>query len=275
MGICRYCGQPAGFLRRIHQACREAHDQALRELSLAARDAAIGRVALAKVKQAMQAATSNHVGRDTARNALVAGWGEAVEHFLEDGVLDEEEEQHLLSFQREHNLVQAELDAQGHYSRLVKGGALRDIMNGTIPSRLEVAGVLPFNFQKKEQLVWLFQDVEYLEDKTRRHYEGGSAGMSFRVAKGVYFRTAAFKGYPVERTERVSGGRGLMGITNKHIYFAGERKSFRVRHDKIVTHMPFSNGVGIIRDAANAKPQIFVTADGWFTYNLLSNVSQL
>ena len=28
VGICRYCGQPAGFLRRQHKECRLLHDEA-------------------------------------------------------------------------------------------------------------------------------------------------------------------------------------------------------------------------------------------------------
>ena len=39
----------------------------------------------------------------------------------------------------------------------------------------------------------------------------------------------------------------------------------------IVTDMPYSDGVGIQRDAATAKPQFFITGDVWFTYNLLIN----
>lgn len=55
----------------------------------------------------------------------------------------------------------------------------------------------------------------------------------------------------------------------------GGGKSFRIRHDKIVAIEPHADGVGIHRDAQTAKPQLFVTGDGWFTYNLLANVAQL
>jgi hypothetical protein len=34
-------------------------------------------------------------------------------------------------------------------------------------------------------------------------------------------------------------------------------------------------GIGIVRDAPNAKPQIFVNDAGWFTYSLMVNVSRL
>jgi len=121
----------------------------------------------------------------------------------------------------------------------------------------------------------VFQGVQYYEQKNRREYVGGSTGVSVRIAKGVYLRTSAFKGRPVDRLETVHFGTGILAVTNKHIYFSGEEKKFRVRLDKIVTFEPFSDGIGIQRDAATAKPQTFLTGDGWFTYNLVQNAANL
>lgn len=73
---------------------------------------------------------------------------------------------------------------------------------------------------------------------------GGSQGVSIRIAKGVYYRVGAFKGQPVEYSERVFVGSGLFAVTNRHIYLSGG-KSFRIQHDKIVTIEPFTNGVGM------------------------------
>ena len=61
--------------------------------------------------------------------------------------------------------------------------------------------------------------------------------------------------------ERVSHGAGLMVVTNKHLYYHGA-KAFRIPFSKIVSYEPFSNGIGITRDAANAKMQTFVTDRG-------------
>lgn len=100
--------------------------------------------------------------------------------------------------------------------------------------------------------------------------------MSIRIAKGVYYRASAFKGRSIQRTETVHAGNGLLAITNKHLYFGGGTgKDFRIRLDKIVSFEPFSDGIGIQRDAATAKPQSFVTGDGWFTYNVVQNASNL
>ena len=64
-------------------------------------------------------------------------------------------------------------------------------------------------------------------------------------------------------------------MTTKHIYFAGNRKKFRVRYDRIVSFDPYDNGFGIMRDAQTARPQAFRTGDGWFVYNLATNLAQV
>jgi hypothetical protein len=84
-------------------------------------------------------------------------------------------------------------------------------MTGVIPHRMTVDGNLRFNFQKSEQVVWVFEEVDYLEDKTRRQYVGGSRGVSVRVMKGVYYHIGGFKGHAIDRTERVHVDTGIPG----------------------------------------------------------------
>jgi hypothetical protein len=93
--------------------------------------------------------------------------------------------------------------------------------------------------------------------------------------KGVYYRVGAFSGRSVEHTERVHIDTGIVIITSKNIYFVGPRKSVRLPYAKIVSFEPFSDAIGVMRDATPAKPQIFVTGDGWFTYNLVTNLARL
>jgi hypothetical protein len=222
-----------------------------------------------------QIASDSFISQERIREAMIFGWSKAVDKFLEDDVLQQEEEESLIEFSTQFDLKQDDLNEQGAYTKVVKAVVIRDILNGNIVERVKPNKSLPFNFQKDEKLVWVFQGVNYLEDKTKRSYVGGYQGVSVRVAKGLYFRTGGFKGAPVEHTERVHADDGLMAVTNKHVYFAGSRKSFRIAYSKIVSFEPFSDGIGIMRDAATAKPQIFVTEDGWFTYNLLSNLASL
>ena len=50
-------------------------------------------------------------------------------------------------------------------------------------------------------------------------------------------------------------GSFLLGLTTKHLYFAGSRKRFRVRYDRIVSFDPYDDGFGIMREAQSAKRQ--------------------
>ena len=104
---------------------------------------------------------------------------------------------------------------------------------------------------------------------------GASHGVSIRVARGLYYRPSTFRTKPIEWEETVHAGTGMLGLTTKHIYFAGSRKRFRVRYDKIVAFDPYQDGFGVMRDAQTAKPQTFRTGDGWFPYNLAVNLAQL
>jgi hypothetical protein len=276
MANCSFCGEPAGYFRRKHKECQTTHDEGWSRMLALATESALGETPLEALEPRLQEfAKSSFIRTSRTTEAIVAGWELAVDHFLDDGELDESEEEHLANFQSHFSLTQEQLDHQGAYSRLVKGAILREIMNGSLPDRVHVQGDIPFNFQKTESLIWLFPETEYYEDRKRREFVGGSHGASFRIAKGVHYRVGSFRGHPVETTETVLVGTGLMGVTDRHVYFSGGGKSFRIKHDKIVTIEPYSDGVGIQRDAQTAKPQLFVTGDGWFTYNLLMNVSNV
>ena len=153
---------------------------------------------------------------------------------------------------------------------------MRDVLNGEFPQRkVNVTGPLAPNLQKGEQIIWAFTGSKYLEDKTRREFVGGSQGVSIRVMKGVYYRFGSFKGHTVEQTKLVHIDTGCVALSNKHIYFTGPQKSIRIPYTKIVTFQPFTDGIGVILDNATAKRLIFVTGDGWFTYNLVTNLSRV
>lgn len=276
MGQCVYCGENAGWFKKFHQACLEKHDRAsaqLREVVVSAAKTSEGISSLEK--KIREIATAGLLDKDKTKQIVIGGWKEAVEYMLDDHLLSKEEENRLTMLKEKLNLPVSDLNNDGTYNRMVMGAVLYELMEGKIPSRLDVSGQVPFNLKKNESLIWLFKNTPYYEEKTRRSYEGGYNGVSIRIMKGVYYRTGGFKGNPVETTSLEQIDTGLAGFTNEHIYFAGERKSFRVHYQKIVSYHPYSDGIKIMRDAASAKPQIFATGEGWFVYNLVTNLSRL
>lgn len=247
-----------------------------REMQSLAREAALGNASVEDLESRLRhIAEPNYVPESGVREAIIAGWEEAIERLLEDGgKLAAPEEARLLHYRSRHDLAPAELDQRGAFSRFLQGVVLREMDDNALTERLD-RRLYPFNFQRTEKLVWVFPDTEYFEDKKRREYVGGSRGVSVRVAPGVYYRMGGHRGRSVESIETVLVGSGLMAVTTRHIYFSGGGRNFRVRHDRIVTIEPFSDGVIIHRDAATALPQAFKTGDGLFTYRLLMGVSRL
>lgn len=283
MPNCKYCGKPAGFFRWKHSECHDKHQSHVREIERSL--SVIKDLAIASLesksncellkRKIIEIQDRLSIPDSQIRLVLIEAWEKIVEYFLDDGILDEAEEVGLNDFKSCFALSQEELNKNGAFLKMGKATVLREVLNGVIPSNVTLNTNLSVNLQKDEQIVWAFPNSKYLEDKTRRQAVGSSQGVSVRVMKGLYYRTGTFKGRSISYTERVHVDTGLVIVTNKNIYFVGSQKSLRLPYGKIISFEPFSDGIGIMRDASTAKPQIFVTEDGWFIYNLVTNLSKL
>ena len=145
-----------------------------------------------------------------------------------------------------------------------------------------------FNLQKTEEMYAHALGATLLEDKVRRERVGGYRGVSVRVARGMYVHAGGTKSRTVETDVKEEMDWGRVGVADRHVYFSGEKKSFRVRLDKIVSIDTESTGSGngfrIVRDAVTANPQIFMfdnegaseygEATGFFYANLISWLSR-
>lgn len=134
--------------------------------------------------------------------------------------------------------------------------------------------VPPVNLIGGESVAWVFSNVEFLRDKTKRSYAGVYGGPSVHLFRGVSVRVGGFKGAPITSVDRVSMGGGSLILTTQRIYFYGESTSLRVPYKKIASFLPFSNGVGIIKDSTSALPQIFVTGND-FAFEMLTRIAHL
>ena len=207
---------------------------------------------------------------------LINAWETAVEGATLDGILSLDEENALHEYLDRFGLTSGDVNANGAHTSTVQAAVIRDVTHGIIPQHQNIqGGRIPFNLMKSEQLVSTIQGVDYLETVVRRERRGSSQGVSIRVAKGLYYSPRQFRSRAVEWEKTVKVDTGLLGLTTKHLYFSGSRKKFRVRYDRIVSFDPYSDGLGIMRDAQTAKPQTFITGDGWFVYNLAVNLAQI
>ena len=133
---------------------------------------------------------------------------------------------------------------------------------------------VPFNLMKSEQRAWVIQGVDYPGD-------GGAPGVPRRLLRPQHpgcprpILPAQHRPQPAQRLGGDSPRRHRdAGPHDQAHLLRRKTEEFRVRYDKIVAFEPFSDGFGIMRDAQTAKPQTFRTGDGWFPYNLVTNLAQ-
>ena len=196
----------------------------------------------------------SNLSQDDQTMLLVQAWEAAVEGALEDGLFTLDKENALTRYINHFNLSQSQLDAHGVHTSLIKAAVLREIAEGVVPNRQHLSGNVPFNLMKSEKLVWVMDDVDYIETVVRRERRGSSQGLSIRIARGIYYRPSAFRSRAIEWEETVHQDTGLLGFTTKHIYFSGPKKKFRVRYDRIMDFEPYDDGFGIMKDNQTAKP---------------------
>lgn len=274
MSKCKFCGKDAGLMHSVHQECQTKYDTGQTRIAEILGSLSTGTLGSENAKrQVNDIASSSFIGYNALQGLVLSTFENAVTQALSDGILSEKEENRLIDYVEAFGVSRQTLNQNAAYIKLVKGGILRDIMEGEVPKRLSVAGNLPFNFQKSEKLIWLFQNVQYLQPRTHTTYQGRSNGVSIRIAKGLYFRTSQFTGNPVVSTQITLIDTGVLAVTTKHLYFAGAFKSVKARYDKIISFVPYSDALGIQRDSIS-KSDIFKTDDGWFAYNLVMNLAQ-
>ncbi|WP_064430180.1 hypothetical protein [Helicobacter suis] len=281
MGICIFCGQKAGFLRRKHKECQREHLEGQKAIQDIISDhytkQATSPEDLKNLQgRIQQIAQGSFIDQSLQRNLLIKGVEAAIQTALEDGLLTEQEEEGVLKLIAFFNLSQEDLDSNGYYAKLKQGSILRHVCEGVMPTGINIIGdSLPFVFMKNEKLIWAENGVQYFEMKTVSSYVGGSQGVSLRIAKGVYYRVGAFKGHKIQEEQMSYVDTGLLAITTKHLYFCGKSKSLRIPFAKLISITPYSDGISVHKDGVRAKPQIFINGDSWFLYNLISNIHNL
>ena len=100
MGACRFCQQPAGFLRKQHGQCRDLHTAGIQEMAqLSAQAAGTSSFNETALRQTLQAiANRARATEDDISQAIANGFSQDVNHAMQDGTLTAEEETSLRTF---------------------------------------------------------------------------------------------------------------------------------------------------------------------------------
>jgi len=116
-------------------------------------------------------------------------------------------------------------------------GAVMEIQSGNLP----IMNTTKLLLKRNEKCHYVERAI-LITEKIVRHTEGSSNGFSFRVCKGVTYRTGKFKGTPVEeRFEEQT--KGILYITSQRIVFVAEQNGFDKNYKYLTAVTPYTNGI--------------------------------
>ncbi|WP_252224505.1 MULTISPECIES: hypothetical protein [unclassified Clostridium] len=98
-------------------------------------------------------------------------------------------------------------------------------------------------------------------------YSGGGSGMSFRIAKGVTYRTSGSKRISI-RENVAEDYAGMLNITNKRVIFIGE-KGFNHNIDTLISIVPYSDAIEM---QFSSKNYIIMTNNGNYIYQIVQRL---
>lgn len=274
MGKCKYCGQDAGFFHSKHEECEKKFNQGLASIKQIVSTCFTNKEDFyLKDREIKNIVESSHIDNTALQQIYCSVFDDAIDNYLNDGVIDTQENQTVARFMQFTGLPQAVLNANQSLEKVVQSKVLQEILQGVTPTpKLTINGDFPFLLGKEEHLVWLFRNITLHQQKIRKEYVGKTRGVSVRVMKGVYYRTGGFKGHPVETTIMQRIGMGSVCLTDKNLYFASPEKSLKIPYNKILSIESYSNGIGLQKDGANDKPMFLEGINSWFTYNVIANL---
>ena len=213
----------------------------------------------------LKALTSDEVYQNTTKKAIET----EINLLLEDHVITNDEEEYLKEIMDICGLKTSDFSNSNEMTKCAQSIILRKIKNNEdFSDTIQING-LPILLGKTEKPVWLYNGIFAYEEKTGKRYEGHSQGVSIRIAKGVYYRVGASKGYPVDYTYTSEIGRGALIVTTKNIIFYSPGRTIKSPINKIISITPYENGLTIQRDG-RTRPIMLSGLDPWFIQNLIS-----
>lgn len=198
---------------------------------------------------------------------------QAAENYMKDGLLTDDEEKRIDDYVYMLGLSTSNLPAKYQNSeicRIEQGKMLKQLQKGIIPQTNIAAPIL---LGRGEAVLWRYDGVTMWQEKIKKEFVGGHSGLTFRIVKGVNYRTGSFRGHPVEHSYMDQAGTGSLYITNKHIIFHSSLRSVKIPYKKIIGLNPYQDGMGVQQDGANAKRLVFQGFDCSFVMNIMSFIS--
>lgn len=197
----------------------------------------------------------------------------AATNFLKNGIITDQEQQKIDDYINLLGLPLNNLPSKYQdtdISKISQSAILNNIQKGLLPSTSFTAPIL---LAKNESILWTYKNVSLYQEKITKERVGRTGGFSFRIIKGVYYRTGQIKGKPVEHSTMEFNGKGSLFITNKNLIFHSQQKGVKIPFSKIIGIAPYSDGIEVHKDGKKETRLTMQGFDPWFLMNVLSKIN--
>ena len=195
-----------------------------------------GKLSKGEIEQLDKKKNEFGLTEDDIRKIRVDAYLAAFEVAKADKKVSKEEAEELASIQKYLGI--GEMEIESTKKELARLRLLGEIQEGNLPTTTVVNLVT-----LRDELVYWTEPAILAEEKViNRRYEGGSSGVSFRIAKGVSYRVGGHRGHFISETGIVPVSNGELVLTSKRVIFKGDNKSFATKLDQILNLQLFSNG---------------------------------
>lgn len=272
MGQCIYCGERAGWFREVHPAC-ETMAEGLRQRIINAVEEGVDKSApYSELKSQVESLVN-------APKISVSLFSQTIKQAVNDAVtkrcmhtpLDGRDFDRLwniiTNFEITGNLDECKQRRWFSSAAVYMSHTLWLVLND-IDTEYPIDQIR-FNLQRDEVPIFNALAVGFAEERTTRQWNFG--GLSVPVGAGVYYHMGSAHGHNATSLAPVDAGEML--ITNRSIYFGGQRRTLRISLSSVLRYLPYVDAIGVCE--SNGLPKVFIPdysgfETGWFFYNLLS-----
>ena len=199
-----------------------------------------------------------------------------VENLLQDGGLSEENASQIVSYFEGLGANINEIKKQEEYVQLSKLVVINCLLSGKMPTGVVAnTGGQFVKFAEGEHAIADQGNAIYNEVREVTTHYGFSSGNSIQIGKGRYSRMGAFMSSSKTSLQVKKTAKGTLLLTNENIYFFSTLKTVKIPYDKILSYKSYSDGIGINLKDSRRRPIIITGIDGWFVFNIVTNIDNL
>lgn len=97
---------------------------------------------------------------------------------------------------------------------------------------------------KEGEVAHMETNASLMKLATKREWQGGYRGFSFKLAKGVRFHTGSVRGRSVDAgTELKEEDVGFLTVTSQRLIFRGDRKTVEIQFSKLLSLNVYEDGI--------------------------------